>query len=455
MAEFLLRLRADSTRIHDLAGNTISENGTFTFTNAGKFGGKSITFDGANDLSFNIQDSINSNEDYTISFWMKVVSTLNDLAGIIGNYSPGDLSIGDWSIYYSSSTGDYLISTARSSTNSGIPASFGVNSATPDSEWHHYAKVRHNGRSKLYMDGSVVTTDISRNPGVVDSSGSYADDCTLSNIKPVYIGKQLRYEVNLIGQLDDICIIKGEALWTEDFTPPTDYLKLPTYAYLLSNNLYTGASLTNLTNNWSGLTNAEKEALVPSFSEKIPSIQDLAIISPFRVLTDDTSLSNVKVTGQPKPQIIEPTSLINTGAVSTVQSINITNTITDVTVKFAITTDLTTYKVYDATQGDWVTSTNIEEDGMSIAQINALTPEILALLDVSNGIAFKQCFIATSENASVELSEISAVVDIDGSWNQSVHGTDYSVTYPNKTTMSVRLLTNGDYIINYPISSNS
>ena len=227
------------------------------------------------------------------------------------------------------------------------------------------------------------------------------------------------------------------------------------YAYLSNNNLYTGASLTNLTNNWSGLSNTAKEALVSSFDENIPSIQDLATISPFRVLIDNTSLSNVKVTGQPEPQIIEPTSLINTGAVSTIQSINITNTLTDATVKFAITTDLTTYKVYDAITSSWVVSTNIEEDGMSIAQINALTPEILALLDISNGIAFKQCFIATSENALAELSDISAVVNIDGSWTQSVHGTDYNVTYPNKTTMSVRLLTNGDYIINYPISSNS
>lgn len=230
---------------------------------------------------------------------------------------------------------------------------------------------------------------------------------------------------------------------------------MSTYAYLSNNNLYTGINLTVLTNNWSGLSNTAKEALVSSFNENIPSIQNLATILPFRVLTSDTSSTNVKVTGPPKPQIIEPTSLINTGAVSTVQSINITNTITDTIVKFAITTDLTTYKVYDATEGDWVTSTNIEEGGMSIAQINALTPEILSQLDVSDGIAFKQCFIATSENASAELSEISAVVDIDGSWSQSVHGTDYSVVYPNKTTMSVRLLTNGDYIINYPISLSS
>ena len=456
MARFLSAIRVVNDNIVDLAGNTINEDGTFTFTNAGKFGGKSITFDGANDLYFNMQDSINSNEDYTISFWMKITSPLNHLAGIISNFQSGDTSIGDFNIYYNDNNNDVgIISTAKSSTNSSIPVTFGVNSATPDSKWHHYARVRHNGRTKLYMDGSVVTTEVSWNTGVVDSSGSYADDSTLSNIKPIYVGNSLRYKVNLIGQLDDVCIIKGEALWTSDFTPPTDYLNIPFYAYLSNNNLYTGTSLTNLTNNWSGLTNAEKEALVPSFSNGMPSIQDLATISPFRVLTSDISLTNVKVTGQPKSQIIEPTSLINTGAVSTIQSINITNTLIDAVVKFAITTDLSTYKVYDATTSSWVTSTNIEEDGMSIAQINALTPEILALLDISNGIAFKQCFISTSENASAELSEISSVVDIDGSWNQSVHGTDYNVAYPNKTTMSVRLLTNGDYIINYPISSNS
>lgn len=312
-----------------------------------------------------------------------------------------------------------------------------ANFEADDTTWHFVALSFPAGSNgTMYLDGVEVVTGISnthfnQHVRVGNSSG----DGTAKLI------------------IDDWCYLDyalGDEVPTRYFTDNSIYL-----AFLSNNALYTGTSLTNLTNNWSGLTNTEKEALVESFSDEIPSIQDLASISPFRVLTSDISSTNVKVTGQPKVQIIEPTSLINTGAVSTIQSINITNTVTDATVKFAITTDLTTYKVYDATQGAWVTSTNIEEDGMSITQINALTLQILSQLDISNGIAFKQCFIAASENASAELSEISAVVDIDGSWNQSVHGTDYNVAYPNKTTMSVRLLTNGDYIINYPIASGS
>ena len=163
----------------------------------------------------------------------------------------------------------------------------------------------------------------------------------------------------------------------------------------------------------------------------------------------------MRITGQPKNITIVPNSLINTGSVETIQSINITNNLTDTTVKFAITTDLSTYKVYDATQGAWVASSNIENDGMSIAQINSLTPQALALLDISNGIAFKHCFIPTNEDANAEISDISAVVDISGSWVQATHNTDYEVGYPNRTTMSVKLKTNGDYIINYPVSASS
>mgnify|MGYP002622483576 CR=1 FL=1 len=362
-----------------------------------------------------------STQAYTLCFWIKATS-----------YSSGEYAWAE--IHDNAQIGIMLYNNGnsfcwRNDSYSNINI---ANFEADDTTWHFVALSFPAGSNgTMYLDGVEVVTGISNthfNQHV--RVGSVSSD---GNAKLI---------------TDDWCYLDyalGDEVPTRYFTDPSIYS-----AFLSNNSLYTGMSLTNLTNNWSGLTSAEKEALVPSFSDEIPSIQDLATISPFRVLTNDTSSSNVKVTGQPKPQIIEPTSLINTGAVSTIQSINITNTITDATVKFAITTDLSTYKVYDATEGEWIASTNIEEDGMSIAQINALTPEILELLDISNGIAFKQCFIATSENASAELSEISAVVDIDGSWSQSVHGTDYNVSYPNKTTMSVRLLTNGDYIINYP-----
>jgi len=437
MSEFLIRLRATSNGIEDLAGNTITNNGSVSVVDDNDFqvSGKAIRFSGSNYLVVDLSQSYNfsSSDDYTISVFVKALQPTQYPVALVkyAAYGPG-LAVGragSWIPY-------------ASFKNDGYATQCISSSAYSVSVVHHIALVKQGTTATIYIDGVATGTQ------------TWLDNVDFGN--KLCIGWDGMQSVTYFnGELDDIVIVDG-ALWTSNFTPPWNGVTLPSkFAFLSNNSLYTGASLTQLSNSWNTLTNAQKEALVPSFSDDMPAISNLATISPFRVLTDDTSSTNVKVTGQPKPQTIEPTSLINTGAVSTVQSINITNTITDTTVKFAITTDLTTYKVYDAIQGEWATSTDIEEDGMSIAQINALTPEMLALLNISNGIAFKQCFIGTSENASAELSEISAVVDIDGSWSQSVHGTDYNVTYPNKTTMSVRLLTNGDYIINYPVTNEA
>ena len=452
MAEFLIRLRATPTGIVDLAGNTWSALGSsmpdVSDTKSKFRSGYSIYIDSPIKA---LQKGIDSrllftpSDKWTFSAWICPTSVSHPFACLLSGGRAFGYQRISWRHNSSSSQQPCYISPSDAN---GVPPN--NVSSIPDStlmngSWHHVAVTQDgSGYIRVFFDGEKINERTESNN--VDWGAN--------------VGTGIFSELNgsgnsgSAGYFDDICLIDGEALWTEDFIPPDNYLGVHvTYAYLSNNKLYTGTPLTNLTTNWGGLTNVEKEALVKSFSEKIPPIQSLATISPFRVLTDTTYLSNVKVTGQPKPQTIEPTSLINTGAVSTVQSINITNTMTDATVKFAITTDLTTYKVYDATQEAWIASTDIEEDGMSIAQINALTPQILNQLGISNGIAFKQCFIATSEDASVELSEISAVVSIDGSWSQSVHGTDYSVVYPNKTTLSVKLLTNGDYIINYPISS--
>ena len=437
----LVLLHFDDDTVIDATGRFWNTYGNISIDATSKVYGYGSAYVDGNVTAFtdNNSDFNFGSGDFTFDFWWKQPVSGNVYYGDCGTVF-GTVSSGSFVIHIFNSGSSLSLNIGQSYI--GYQTSFTTNIRKTDGIFHHYAVVRKDSVIYLFIDGELLES----------TPNSTLYNCLDSDV--CIFGQSSSSSINcIIGNFDEFRI-SNVARWTSDFTPPT-YSYGTNFAFLANNSLYTGTSLTNLTINWSGLTNTEKEALVESFSEEIPSIQDLASISPFRVLTNGTSTSNVKVTGQPKVQTIEPTSLINTGSVSTVQSINITNTITDTTVKFAITTDLTTYKVYDATQGDWVTATNIEEDGMSIAQINALTPEILALLDVSNGIAFKQCFIATSENASAELSEISAVVDIDGSWSQSVHGTDYSVVYPNKTTMSVRLLTNGDYIINYPISSSS
>ena len=439
MAEFLIRLRATSNGIVDLAGNEWTNNGVTISNTQLVTGGHAMVFDGKSYLKTMSNNlSIAQDEDFTLSVHYKVSSD-KALPAIFSSQVVGTGNGGDYGqcLYgqFSSSKPAY---NPHRYWSSAMTSTIDVNDNTPT----HIAIVRKNNVITMYIDG---ISSVSATVGEEQIFGLRG--CLIG-----YDGYQPQYTM-FTGEIDDVCLIKGTALWDGNFTPPTDYLSYTgKKAFLSSNSLYTGASLTQLTNSWDTLTNTQKEELIPLFSDTIPSIANLSTISPFRILTDDISVNSVKVTGQPKPQTITPTSLINTGAVTSLQSITATNTITDTIVKFAITTDLSTYKVYDSTQSAWVTSTNIEEDGMSITQLNSLTPQILALLDVSNGIAFKQCFITTSSSASAELSDISAVVNITGSWSQSVHGTDYTVSYPNNTTMAVNLLTNGDYIINYPVT---
>jgi hypothetical protein len=457
---FLLRLRADSTGIKDLAGNTINENGTFTFTNAGKFGGKSITFDGTNDLYFNMQDIINSDEDYTISFWMKLTSPLNNSTGIIGNYPLGDLSIGDWTMYYDAyDTYSGITSVSRSSTNINIPASFGINLTTPDSEWHHYAKVRHNGRSKLYIDGSVVTVDVPWNPIGVDSSGSYADVSTLSNINPIYVGKQLRLSNNFIGQLDDICIIKGKALWTEDFTPPTTYLLLNEVIYLSGQEAWGingSGNFAKLNNNYSAMTSAEKIAMFDATAGQLPTIAELKTLTmPIKAVNyyNKNTQPTCKVTAIPTPQTVTPKGRISLKNYAKLKGVSITGaTSGNGSVKVAVTKDNNTYQIYDSTNLAWVdiNIADIDTDGMSLSDVAALTTTEWAAYDcMSSGIGFAYYLEMASTSDTAYTDELTLNVELLGELKSLVKGTDYNYSYVSNDVLQVKLYKNGDFRINY------
>lgn len=457
---FLLRLRANSAGIQDLADNSINEDGTFTFTNAGKFGGKSITFDGANYLYFNMQDSINSDEDYTISFWMKIVSPLNDSAGIIGNIQPGDLSIGDWSMYYYAyDTYSGIVSLSRSSTNNSLPASFGINLITPDSEWHHYARVRYNGRTKLYMDGNVVTVDAPWNPIGVDSSGSYADDSTLSNIKPVYIGLQPRYGVNLVGELDDICIIAGQALWTENFTPPTTYLSLNELIYLSGQEAWGingSGNFAKLSNNYSAMTDAEKIAMFDATNGDIPTIAQLKTLTmPIKAVSynADNTEPTCTVTAVPAPQTVTPKGRISLKNYAKLKGVSITGaTSGNGSVKVAATKDNSTYQVYDTTNLAWIdiNIADIGTDGMSLSDVAALTTAEWAAYDcIDSGIGFAYYLEMASTSDTAYTDELTLNVELLGELKSLTKGTDYDYSYVSNDVLKVKLYKDGDFRINY------
>ena len=87
-------------------------------------------------------------------------------------------------------------------------------------KWHHIAMVRDGGVAKMYVDGKLVVT---------------ATDATdYTDTQEVSIGAQNAADSNVLnGYLSNVRIIKGTALYTTEFTPPTTTLTNITNTKLL------------------------------------------------------------------------------------------------------------------------------------------------------------------------------------------------------------------------------
>ena len=77
--------------------------------------------------------------------------------------------------------------------------------------WHHYAVVRSGSTITVYVDGSAVTT--ATYSGVLGNSG------------PMYIGTRSNGGVNrLNGYMSNVRVVRGTAVYTGNFSPPTGIL---------------------------------------------------------------------------------------------------------------------------------------------------------------------------------------------------------------------------------------
>jgi hypothetical protein len=300
---------------------------------------------------------------------------------------------------------------------------------------------------------------VSWNPVVVDSSGSYADDSTLSNIKPIYVGKQLRYDVNLIGQLDDVCIIKGKALWTEDFTPPTTYLLLNEVIYLSGQEAWGingSGNFAKLNNDYSAMTSAEKIAMFDATAGQVPTIAQLKTLTmPIKAVSysDDNTQPSCTVTAIPTSQTVTPKGRISLKNYAKLNSVSITGTTSgNGSVKVAVTKDNSTYQVYDTTNLAWVdiNIADIGTDGMSLSDIAALTATEWAAYDcMSSGIGFAYYLEMASTSDTAYTDELTLNVELLGELKSLVKGTDYNYSYVSNDVLQVKLYKNGDFRINY------
>ena len=92
-----------------------------------------------------------------------------------------------------------------------------VSSTVSTKEWHHIAIVRSSGNTKLYIDGT-------------QEGSTYADSNDYGTTAPFSIGsyhnngQQGPSEKNMIGYVSDFKVIKGQAIYTSNFTPPAALL---------------------------------------------------------------------------------------------------------------------------------------------------------------------------------------------------------------------------------------
>ena len=177
-------------------------------------------FDGSDD-QLNIPDSADwdlGNGDFTLETWIKSTQPTNSYKTALGQWGSSNQSwmiryasqdIGNgWSFFYSTNGSNYITT---------------LGSDIGDGKWHHIAVTRTGGNLRTFTDG-VLNTTRSTSDTFYNSSSS------------VTIGGQSGNYFN--GQLSNVRLVKGTALYTSSFTPPTEPLTNVTNTKLLCcNNL--------------------------------------------------------------------------------------------------------------------------------------------------------------------------------------------------------------------------
>ena len=149
--------------------------------------------------------------DWTIEYWWNghpnggYNSVINTLvySGELGTWRVGNTFNGNNQIYFATGTGSGFQDIV-----------FGVD--VNDNKWHHIAFVRSSGVIIPFVDGADKTSD--------KVSGSTSVSGSLSTTNPVIIGFNDRDNNYIHGHVSNLRVVKGTALYTSNFTPPTGEL---------------------------------------------------------------------------------------------------------------------------------------------------------------------------------------------------------------------------------------
>ena len=139
--------------------------------------------------------------DFTIDFWSNIVT-------VTGNTN--------WISRENTSTGHspwfFRIESATKLTwaNAPVENQNQWNYTEQTGVWKHYAVVRHNGTTKIYINGTLSHSVTDGNNYTSNGGEVYIGARKYSNTVQQYID----------GYIDELRVSKGVARWTTNFTPP-------------------------------------------------------------------------------------------------------------------------------------------------------------------------------------------------------------------------------------------
>ena len=212
-----------------------------------------------------------------------------------------------------------------------------------------------------------------------------------------------------------------------------------------------GYTWKKVADSYSTLTDAEKQALFDDTNYLYATEAQLKALGKVKILVNDDydTKHKIKMTAVPNDQIVVPKKLISTKSIENIDSVSISSTVGNNTVlKIAVTKDLSKYYSFNGT--DWVEVSDIKNDGNTPTEINSISSENWdKFINGANGIAFEYFLSITDETDTLNTDKLSMQVDMKGTWQSALKGTDFNYGYSANDQLKVTLLTDGSYKINY------
>ena len=191
---------------------------------------RSVDFDGNDSLSISDSSDFDlGSGNWTIEGWIKVDGLNANGAGWLTQWVGGQYS---W--YFGTSNGNSFLF-AYSTTGSNIVVIDSGYTVKDDGQYHHYAVTRSGNTTYVFVDGVLVKTD-NTNYTINNST----NDVVIGNNPDVGSGWYLD------GKISNLRLVKGTAVYTSSFRPPTEPLTNITNTKLLccNDSSTTGSSVT-------------------------------------------------------------------------------------------------------------------------------------------------------------------------------------------------------------------